>query len=194
MSTDSLRTIDLGDYRARKSAARAFHPAAWEPIAWPADALATAEAFHAEIANAERGVAVTCPKAASKSRWWLSRGRERRARVMDGLAVALLMALMAAFGVIVWAASAKAEPEPDPVYAWAAVYAGPVCSVLREFRDTPDAAITGVSQGIHEQVPAWSDFQVGKAIAYSVREACPDLQPMLDRFIAKHRGDGAVGS
>lgn len=186
-------TTNLNDYRARKAAARSYHPGVWEPIAWPADAIATAEAFHADMANAERGVAVTTRKVASKS-WLFSASRERKARLYDAVAVCLLMVFMAAFGVILWAASAKAEPEPDPVYAWAAVYAGPVCTVLRDFADTPDAAIVGVSQGIHEQVPAWSDFQVGKAIAYSVREACPDLQPMLDRFVAKHRGAGAVVS
>ena len=66
----------------------------------PSGSVETAEAFAREIANAERGVAVV-----ESGRHRIPRlnlvtpGRERKARVMDGLAVTLLMAFMAALGV-----------------------------------------------------------------------------------------------
>ena len=80
------------------------------PIWTPQDAVDTAEAFAAEIANAERGVVLEAgpyraPRLAlvpQRSSFLLSRSRERRARAMDFMAVSLLMALMACFGVIVY--------------------------------------------------------------------------------------------
>ncbi len=141
-------TIDLSTYRNRRSAAMACHPSV-TPIWTPEDAVDTAQAFAAEIDQAEcgqrhctrcglshlsvridpDGVCRRC-KAAEKvcccppaeepirplesqnrtglgSRWLFSRSRFRRAAVLDGLAVALLMAVMAAVGCLVVLAGAR---------------------------------------------------------------------------------------
>lgn len=43
--------------------------------------------------------------AANREQWWLSQGRERKARFMDGIAVTLLMATMAGLGACVYFSS-----------------------------------------------------------------------------------------
>ncbi len=70
------------------------------PIWTPRDSVDTAQAFAAELADAERGRA--------ESRWTaklFGRSRFRRARIYDGLAVALLLMLTSALGVIVYSLS-----------------------------------------------------------------------------------------
>ena len=62
------------------------------PIWTPQDSVDTARQFHLELANAERG---------RPERWWLTAGRERRARIYDFLAVTLLLATMALLGFAV---------------------------------------------------------------------------------------------
>lgn len=103
------------------------------PIWTPQDAVDTAHQFHLEIANAERGQsiqtavrgvkpgymrpasaahdgapfyaeAVAAPRTVPRLRL-VTPSRERRARVYDGLAVALLLTLCAAIGCIVVLAS-----------------------------------------------------------------------------------------
>mgnify|MGYP003608151502 CR=1 FL=1 len=90
------------------------------PIWSPQDSVDTAQQFHLELHNAERG---------RVERRLFSVSRERKARRMDALAVALLMIVMAAFGVIVMLLStpqAKADPD-SMVYAYAATFGSAVC-------------------------------------------------------------------
>lgn len=88
------------------------------PIWSPSDSVDVAEAFAAEIANAERGVIVEsgpyraprlklAPEVNGKSRldFLMTRSRERKARAMDALAVSMLMLLMAGFGAAIYFAS-----------------------------------------------------------------------------------------
>ena len=103
------------------------------PIWTPADAVDTAQQFALEIANAERGQSiqaavrgvkpgsmrpastahdasrlsaevVAAPRTAPRLRL-VTASRERRARLHDGLAVALLLTLCAAIGCVVVLAS-----------------------------------------------------------------------------------------
>lgn len=94
------------------------------PIWTPQDSVDTAHQFHMELHNAERGVSQSQSQPGFGNRLMFSRSRERRARRMDALAVALLMIVMAAFGVIVMLLStpqAKADPD-SMVYAYAATF------------------------------------------------------------------------
>ena len=87
---------NLDDYRNRKQAARDYHPSV-RPIWTPADSVATAQAFNAELDRAEKAE----PQHRTVNLTAVS--RERRARVMDGVAVALLLALCTALGFIMFA-------------------------------------------------------------------------------------------
>lgn len=71
------------------------------PIWTPRDSVDVATQFHAEIDNAERGT-VDRPRWTSKL---FGRSRFRRAKVYDGLAVALLLMLTSALGVILFTLS-----------------------------------------------------------------------------------------
>ena len=108
--------------------------------------------------------------------------RERKARVYDGLAVTLLMALMMCLGVIVWAASAKAEPSSGAV-AYTAEFGGLVCSVLSEHPSTD--GMVGIMAAIQQQgLPA---YQAGEVMALSVAELCPQYTYLLRAFVTKYR-------
>lgn len=183
-------TADLNDYRARKAAARAYHPSV-TPIAAPRDAITTAQDFHAvgqardDQVSQTRPSAVATPKVTSKSRLF-SVSRERRASRMDALAVALLMLLMAALGCIVMLASAphaKADVDPE-AYAYAAHYASAVCATLDDYPTVN--GMLGIMSAITDD--GLSDYQAGQVVGLSVTEACPRYIYLLDLFVAKYGG------
>lgn len=163
---------NLNDYRARKAAAIAYHPAIWTPQ----DSIATAQAFAAELANAERGVAVTVPKVVSKSRLF-SVSRERTARLYDGLAVALLLVVMAALGVIVFASSAKADGYlDDDEQVYVEMYGElAVCPTITEYRSL--AGVMGIAEAIVEQ--GFSPDSAVDVINASVQAFCPQHWSLL---------------
>ena len=154
------------------------------------DAIDTAQAFHAEMEHAEIGAAYR----EQKPRWTaklFGRSRFRRARIYDGLAVGLLMTLMAALGVVVFAASAKADPsselEPE-VIAYTARNAGIVCSVLADHPSV--AGLEGIMLAIEDN--GLTPRQAGQVAALSVYEACPRYAYILDAFVAVYGPKGAV--
>ena len=151
------------------------------------DAVHTAQAFHAEIDNAERGqVDPKPPRWTSKL---FGRSRFRRARIYDGLAVTLLIALMAALGTVVYAASAKADTGDDPEsVAWAAHYAGAVCSTIADYPTTNGLlGIMNTAEG--EGLTA---FQAGQAVGISIYSTCPRYGYLIDLFVAKYGVHSAV--
>lgn len=151
------------------------------PIWTPKDAVDTARQFHLELDNAERRLYIS-PRLMSQS-------RERKARRMDGLAVALLMLLMAALGCVVMLLStpqAKATPQDD-AYAYAAVYGPVVCQVLDEYPS--NAGIIGIGQALTED--GWDGQSAGRIVAYSAAEFCPRHMPLLKRFAALYGGSVA---
>ena len=174
------------------------------PIWTRRDAVDTAQAFAAELDNAERGV---CPSShgdepvatavigegqtprLGRTRWTaklFGHSRFRRAKVYDGLAVALLMAIMACLGVVVFAASAKADPGvSDDVIDYTVRYgAGAVCPVLTEHHTV--SGLLGVLLAIRDD--GFSDYEAGQVVGLSVAEYCPENQPLLDRFVAVYGG------
>ena len=150
------------------------------PIRTP-DPVDTAQEFHAEMANAERGLDINEP-------WFLAQSRARKARLMDGLAVGLLLALMACLGVILFAASAKADTDADAV-AYAAEFGGTVCSVLDGGHNTI-AGLTGIMLAIqkHGNLTA---YQSGEVVGLSVAEICPQYTPLLRQFVTRY-GKAAI--
>lgn len=177
-------TTNINDYRARKAAAMAYHPAV-RPIWTPQDAVDTAQAFAAELAHAERGVP-------DKPHWTaklFGRSRFRRAKVYDGLAVGLLMVLMAALGVVVFAASAKAEPDSDAL-AYAAEYGPAVCSVLDDYPSV--SGMLGIMQAIVED--GMTEYQAGQVVGISIYRLCPEYDYLAEKFMRRYGGDsGQVG-
>ena len=141
-------------------------------IRTPRDPVDTAKEFHLEVDNAQRGF------------WLLSQGRERKARIMDGLAVALLMALMGALGcAVLLMAAPKAKADADPVaVAYAAHFADAVCWTLTN-HDT-NSGVLGVLAAIKED--GLTTSQAAYAVTLSVMDVCPQQQYVLDRFIDRY--------
>lgn len=193
-STNTRRGVGM-----TREQAKAYHPSAYRPkpdlrvvppletVFTPQDSIATAQAFAAELANAERGIAVTSPKVPSKSRLF-SVSRERKARWMDRIAVTLLMLLMAALGCIVLLASAphaKADGGGyDPVaYAYAATYATAVCETLGGGHATTNGML-GIMRAI--QKDGLTAAQAGEAVGISIYETCPRYVYLIDLFVARY--------
>ncbi len=152
------------------------------PIWTPQDSVDTAHQFHLELHNAERGV----PE--RKSRLF-SVSRERKARRMDALAVALLMIVMAAFGVIVMllsTPSAKADPD-SMVYAYAATFGSAVCETLDSYPSF--GGIYGIADSITDDGLTY--HQAGQVIAMSVMEICPRHTALVTSFAASVAGSHA---
>lgn len=132
------------------------------------DAVDTASEFHLEVDN-------------ERSHWLFSKSRERRARRMDALAVALLMVFMAAFGVIVMLLSAPQAKASPATEAYADIYGPVVCQVLNEHATV--YGVLGVGQGISEE-SGFTPEQAGEVIGYSVATYCPQHMGLLKRFVA----------
>ena len=115
------------------------------------------------------------------TRFLFTRSRFRRAQVHDALAVALLMALMAALGVITYAATAKADPDNTAI-AWAAEYGPAVCQNLDDHDSV--AGMYGTGRGIMDQ--GLTAEQAGQVIFFSVNEICPRHFDLLARFIQRY--------
>lgn len=148
------------------------------PIWTPQDSVDTAQQFHMELHNAERG----------RVRLF-SVSRERKARRMDALAVALLMIVMAAFGVIVMLLStpqAKADPD-SMVYAYAASFGGAVCETLDAHPSF--GGIYGIADAITDDGLTY--YQAGQVIAVSVMEICPRHTALVKSFAASSAGSHA---
>ena len=141
----------------------------------PRDAVDTAKQFHLELDNAERG------RAPSRL---FTQSRERRARIMDGLAVALLMALMGALGcAVLLMAAPKAKADADPVaVAYAAHFADAVCWTLTNHNT--NSGVLGVLAAIKED--GLTTSQAAYAVTLSVMDVCPQQQYVLDRFIDRY--------
>jgi len=121
---------------------------------------------------------------------WFARSRERRARIMDGLAVALLMALMAALGCAVLLASAPhAKADTDSmVYAYAATYGTAVCETLDDYPSFD--GIIGIASAIAED--GLTMRQAGAVIALSANEICPRHISLVKAFASIYGGQKAI--
>lgn len=152
------------------------------PIWTPRDAVDTARQFHLEIDNAERGDSID---PAPQGHWWLTRSRERRARILDALAVLLLLATTAFLGcavVMLSTGTAKGDTNSATAYGWE--MAGPICDNLDHF-DASDAAFIGTAQGIVELTGmTWGD--AGTAIYTAVDMVCPRHMGRLMSFVRRH--------
>lgn len=165
--------VDLDDYRKRKAAARAYHPSAWTPR----DAIKTAQDFHADIANAERGVAVD----EQRPQRFVTRSRARKARWHNRIAVALLLATFAFLGAIGYAASAKAD---GPADAWEWEYGPAACSYLDDPDNNSVAGLTEVIMGAADM--GLTPEQAGEAVAASVLDICPRHRDLLRAFVMRY--------
>jgi hypothetical protein len=150
----------------------------------PRDAVDTAAQFHLEVDNAERGVEIAdraeLRQAFDPQGWLMSQGRERRARIMDGLAVALLMALMGALGcAVLLMAAPKAKADIDAVsVAYAAHYADAICDTLAGH--PTNSGVQGILAAIRED--GLTNLQAAGAVVLAVTDACPAQTYVLERF------------
>jgi hypothetical protein len=108
-----------------------------------------------------------------------TQSRERKARIMDGLAVFLLMLLCAVLGCIalILATPAKADVD-NVVFAYSAHYGGAVCSVLDEFPS--ENGILGIGASIMED--GLTGYQAGQVIYLSVSDICPRHMGLIRAF------------
>lgn len=159
------------------------------PIWSPQDSIDTAHQFHMELHNAERGVPESQSRTGFGNRLMFGQSRERRARRMDALAVALLMIVMAAFGVIVMLLSTPQAKADDwtVVYAYAATYGGAVCETLDSYPSF--GGIYGIADSIADDGLTY--HQAGQVIAMSVMEICPRHTALVTSFAASVAGSHA---
>ena len=154
-------------------------------IRTPRDALDTAAEFHLEVDNAERGDVEIADRGQMRQAfdpqgWLMSQGRERRARIMDGFAVALLMALMGALGcAVLLMAAPKAKADIDSVsVSYAAIYADAICTTLAGH--PTNSGVQGILAAIRED--GLTNLQAAGAVVLAVTDACPAQTYILERF------------
>jgi hypothetical protein len=166
-----MTTTNLNDYRARREAARAFHPSVWTP----SDAIQTAQDFHASIDKAECGTYHP-----SSAPWCIARSRARKARWHNRFAVTLLMVASLLIGAILFFSSnAKAD---DPVAAYQWQYGPAACSYLSTHN-----SIAGLSAVLLDaQALGMTAEQAGQAVAGSVLDLCPEYTPVLRAFVLRY--------
>jgi hypothetical protein len=146
----------------------------------------TAKQFHLELDNAERGDDVEIADRAEMRQafdpqgWLMSQGRERRARIMDGFAVALLMALMGALGcAVLLMAAPKAKADIDSVsVSYAAIYADAICTTLAGH--PTNSGVQGILAAIRED--GLTNLQAAGAVVLAVTDVCPAQTYILERF------------
>ena len=151
------------------------------------DATLAACRLHDPVTLVERGALtveyVGRHRAESRvNRWLFSRSRFRKARVLDALAVALLLAVVAALGcAVVMLGTGTAKADDSDALAFAAEFGPGVCLTLDEFPTF--GGVIGVSTAIVNRGQL-SYRDAGAAIYYSVSEICPRHLPLLLRFAA----------
>lgn len=174
----------------------------------PQDSIDTAQAFALELHNAERGarycvrcdksqlvvhvdsdgVCRNCKRRSRVERFLFSRSRFRRARIMDGLAVSLLLILMAAFGCIAVMLSpqAKADVTDPQVIAFTAAFGGVVCSVLDDGHATPagDPVYAEFAAALRGRPGEWGVWPVRSMNQGHVRS-----NVAAGRYVAMPRGE-----
>lgn len=161
-------------------------------VLWtPQDSIDTARQFHLEMDNAERGARDDAPIAdpqrmreafdpQPRRSWLLAQGRERKAKLMDALAVLLLFLLMGALGaaaLLMVAPKAKADIDPAAVQ-YAAIYADAICTTLVK-HPTSDG-VQGILSAIRED--GLTNLQAAGAVVLAVSDVCPQQQYILERF------------
>ena len=137
-------------------------------IRTPRDPVDTAAQFHLEVDNAERGS------------WLMTSGRERKAKVMDALAVVLLFLLMGALGaatLLLMAPKAKADIDSVSV-AYAAHYADAICTTLAGH--PTNSGVQGILSAIRDQ--GLTNLQAAGAVVLAVTDVCPAQTYILERF------------
>lgn len=105
--------------------------------------------------------------------------RERKARLMDALAVLLLMLVMALVGMAVLIMSAR-PAKADPGTTYGHQMGQVICDNLGHFGAT-DAAIIGTANGITEMT-GMTYADAGQAIYTAVSLTCPRYMPQLLAF------------
>lgn len=83
------------------------------------------------------------------------------------------------------------EAHADPVDNYTATVAPAVCATLRDFPTFN--GIKGVAQGIVEDT-GWSYHDAGTVIGQSVAIYCPDMFPLLNRFIRTYNPPVSAGT
>lgn len=122
----------------------------------------------------------------------LTRSRERKARIHDALAVLLMLALMAALGVVAFALAApnaKADaPQPSPaVIDYVNLYGEPViCHVLDSNGNATVSGFLGVLRATESE--GFTPYEAGQIVGMSVTEFCPDHTRLMQRFVEVYGG------
>lgn len=116
-----------------------------------------------------------------------SRSRERRARVMDGIAVALLLAVSAALGVCAMLLAAPAKAEVDAIeYDFATQHGWDICQAIDN-----NHTVGGVV-GITTAISQWALIDLESAVDVmntAVIETCPRNWPLLQEVGRQARAD-----
>lgn len=182
------------------------------PLRTHRDSIDTADAFHADIAQAEvadqvddrryckrcgmsrlvtvigpAGVCTRCEpprRDGIAARLLFSRSRFRRARILDFLAVLLLLATTAFLGcaiVMLSTGQAKADQSTAIAYGWE--MGGAICMAIDDHNS--EAGLVLIAADIVEHT-GMSYGDAGTAVYTAVSQVCPRHMPMLLRFVARN--------
>lgn len=81
--------------------------------------------------------------------------------------------------------TAKADPS-TPVAVYAAKNADVVCEVIQDYPSIQ--GVTGVVSGVMED-GNFTAFEAGQVVGLSVSASCPEMWPLLQRFINYYASD-----
>lgn len=149
----------------------------------PSDPITTAQDFavHVGRSRAERQSPTELD-----DRWTqflFSHGRFRKARIMDALAVALLivtLTIVTYAALLLASGTAKADSDPSPaVVAYTATYGGIVCGVIDHYPST--GGVLGVVRAITDE--GFTPYEVGEIVGLSVADICPRHLGLVQRFV-----------
>lgn len=168
-----MSITSLNDYRAKRAHARAIHPSIWTPD----DAIQTAQDFAAELEHAEIGTAYR--EQARETSKLFGRSRFRRAKILDGLAVLLLMVLAALMGCVLVLASAPKAHADNGMRALAWEVGPELCGYLDEHPTF--AGLVAASRIITSE--GYTVEESGEVIGFSITDVCPRHNDLLARFL-----------
>ena len=113
-----------------------------------------------------------------------------RNRSLRAFGLGLVTGAVLTAGITAVAAPAGAEPNPSiEVLEYTARAEGAVCRTLNKYPTIN--GVSGILAAIEDE--GFTPYEAGEIVAMSVLDACPQLVPVLEQFVAVYAPD-SIGS
>ena len=111
-----------------------------------------------------------------------------RNRSVRAFSLGLVTGAALTAGITAFAAPAHAEPDPSSeVLEYTVRAEGAVCRTISNYPTI--YGVKGILTAI-EQQDGFTPYEAGEIVALSVEDACPQLVPVLEKFVAVYGGGG----